>query len=103
VTGIGIYKREFFIDFWQKNLLSKMSEIRPAFLILSLVLFIFGSALVLRSRQHAGRRRKNTGFSMIRRVPASKKVFPVIIGLLLVFLTSPLLVEAVKFVYSKLA
>lgn len=93
VTIAGLYKNTYILNIWNNSIVPHIKEAEPLFLVLAVLLYIFGSTLILFPHYYLKGRRRGSGFTMNRRVPASKKVFIYILGIILVFIFSGLLQE----------
>jgi hypothetical protein len=94
ISALGIYKREIMLRLWDKYILQGTPDIGPYILILVVIIYLAGTIFVLFPGILAKRNYKNSSFSMNRRAPRSKIVWAVILGLLMVLVSSPLLMEA---------
>lgn len=101
LTALGIYKRSIIMDLWDKYVMTNAASAKPYLLILAIVIYILGSLLILFPGFFVKKSMKSGGFTMNRRIPASKTVFTEITGVILVAISSTLLIEAITFIQSK--
>lgn len=102
VTAFGIYERSYVVGRWTFHIVSSAYNFRSMLLVLFLVLYILGSTFILFPDLYLSKRRRYSTFSMNRSVPASKKVFLCIIGVIIVFVFSGILPESLEFIHPRL-
>ena len=94
ISALGIYKREIVLSLWDKYILQGTPAMGPYIIILAMIIYLAGTIFVLSPGILAKRNYRNSSFSMNRRVQRSKIVKVEILGLLMVLVSSPLLIEA---------
>jgi len=99
-TALGIINRADVMDVWDRYVVQAGSKLEPYLLFLSIIIYFAGTVFVLFPEFYVNWTMRGEGFSMVKKVPKSTKIYTQIAGLLMVGISSTMLNEVVKYIYK---
>jgi len=100
-TAVGVYERAIVLNLWNKYVVLKAFEARPYILAVVVIIYIFGSIILLFPELYIKTTKKNAGFSMMDGVSRGRRTSIQFIGVVIVLVSSTLIMEAVMLIYMR--
>jgi len=96
----GIYRGGLVSGLWKGYIISVIPQAEPFLISAAIIMFVFGTVLVLFPEFYIKKSMKSEGFTLNKNVPATKRIFIQIIGLIIIFACSGLFSEVQSFIYK---